>query len=86
MIEEGYTAQHVWMKEHDGGAPMRYRVKAAEEIVEAMPNRLKTLGANKAVREALRADGLRVLAVATGPYEVRLDVINLFDRVYQIRN
>ena len=24
--------------------------------------------------------------VATGPYEVRLDVINLFDRVYQIRN
>jgi hypothetical protein len=54
MIEEGYTAQHVWMKEHDGGAPMRYRVKAAEEIVEAMPNRLKTLGANKAVREALR--------------------------------
>jgi outer membrane receptor for ferrienterochelin and colicins len=24
--------------------------------------------------------------IATGPYEVRLDVINLFDRVYQIRN
>jgi outer membrane receptor for ferrienterochelin and colicins len=25
-------------------------------------------------------------SVATGPYEVRLDVINLFDEVYQIRN
>jgi outer membrane receptor protein involved in Fe transport len=24
--------------------------------------------------------------VVTGPYAVRLDVINLFDRVYQIRN
>ena len=56
MIEAGSPAHLEWMREHDGKAPMRYRVKSIEEIVEAMPRRLQTIGASHAVRSALRDD------------------------------
>jgi hypothetical protein len=56
MIEAGDPPHLEWMKAHDGEAPMRYRVKSLEEIVETMPRRLQTIGAGKAVRAALRDD------------------------------
>jgi hypothetical protein len=39
-----------------------------------------------ALRPVNRSLSGRFDTVATGRYEVRLDVINLFDSVYQIRN
>ena len=51
-------------------------------MLTAIPNG-EALGAHAQINLSLSH---RFDTVATGPYEVRLDVINLFDRVYQIRN
>ncbi len=54
MIATGNSPWLTWMIDHDGAVLMRYSVKTLEEIVEAMPRYLQTLGAGKAVREAMR--------------------------------
>jgi outer membrane receptor for ferrienterochelin and colicins len=87
-------ASYVWMGAHFGldliygsglraDLPLKTPITFADgSVLTAIPNG-EELPAYAQVNLSLSH---RFDNVATGPYEVRLDVINLFDRIYQIRN